>query len=174
MRRRGLFLAAAALALAARAWAQSEMEQYTEGANALLASQREVIQRSIDVATQALRDKDYAKARKFAQPVTRADPKRVESWLLLGAAQQGLADWSGARRTYTTAVRLAADNPEARAGLGIAYARTHDPKATVQLAWLAGKVQECGGCWRLGQLRKLQQDLQAAIAESATPPPGAP
>ncbi|MBX3484186.1 tetratricopeptide repeat protein [Phenylobacterium sp.] len=173
MRRIGLaVLAAAVIGAAAPAVAQnSETEMFEAGANAMAGAQREVTQRNIDVATRALREQDYAKARRYAQPVTRADPKRVESWLLLGAAQQGLKDWSGARKTYTTAVRLARDNPEARAGLGVAYARTNDPKAATQLAWVAAKVQDCGGCWRAGQLAKFQADIETAIAEQAKPAP---
>lgn len=171
MRRIGLaLLAAMFLAGAAPAFAQnSETEMYEAGANAMAGAQREVTQRNIDMATRALREKDYAKARKYAQPVTRADPKRIESWLLLGTAQQGLKDWSGARKTYTTAVRLARDNAEAQAGLGIAYARTNDPKASTQLAWVTAKVQECGGCWRASQLAKFRTDIETAIAEQAQP-----
>lgn len=173
MRRIGLAVVIlAAIAAASPAFAQnSETEIYEAGANALSESQREVTQRNIDVATAALKAKDYAKARRFAQPVTRADPKRVESWLLLGSAQQGLGDWKGARKTYTTAVRMFPAHPEARAGLGIALARTNDPKATVQLAWLAAKAEECGGCWQSGHLTRLKRDLEVAIAEQSKPAP---
>jgi cytochrome c-type biogenesis protein CcmH/NrfG len=164
MRRIGLALAAALVC--SPAWAQSETELYESGGTAMAAAQREVTQRNIDVATKALRDGDYKTARKYAQPVTRADPKRVESWLLLGAAQQGLADWKGARTTYTTAVRLFPSHPEARAGLGIALARTGDPKATVQLGWIDAKLRECGGCWQAGQLAKFKADVEAAIRET--------
>ena len=169
MRRIGLLVVAAAL-MAGPAWSQSETELYEGGGTALVAAQREVTQRNIDVATKALQAKDYKTARKYAQPVTRADPKRVESWLLLGAAQQGLQDWKGARTTYTTAVRMFPAHPEARAGLGIALGRTSDPKATVQLAWLDAKVRECGGCWQAGQLSKFKTDVETAIREGATAP----
>jgi cytochrome c-type biogenesis protein CcmH/NrfG len=171
MRRIGLLvMAAAVIGAAAPAVAQnSETEMYEAGANAMAGAQREETQRNIDVATRALREKDYAKARKYAQPVTRADPKRVESWLLLGAAQQGLKDWSGARRTYTTAVRLARDNPEAQAGLGVAYARTGDPKAATQLAWITRSLADCGGCYRASQLAKFKTDIETAIAEQSKP-----
>jgi len=165
MRRIGIVvLAAAVMGGAPAALAQSETELYEAGANALAGAQREVTQRNIDIATKALQEKDYAKARRYAAPVTRADPKRVESWLLLGAAQQGLGDWKGARKTYTTAVRIAPKHPEARAGLGLAYAHTGDPKATVQLAWLTAQIAECDGCWRASQLVKFKADLEAAIA----------
>jgi cytochrome c-type biogenesis protein CcmH/NrfG len=168
MRWVGLMVVAAVAA--GPAWSQSETELYEGGGTALLAAQREVTQRNIDMATKALQAKDYKTARKYAQPVTRADPKRVESWLLLGAAQQGLQDWKGARTTYTTAVRMFPSHPEARAGLGIALGRTSDPKATVQLAWLDAKVKECAGCWQAGQLSKFKTDVEAAIREGATPP----
>jgi cytochrome c-type biogenesis protein CcmH/NrfG len=165
MRKVGLVVLAAAL-MAGPAWSQSETELYEGGANAMAGAQREVTQRNIDVATRALRDKDYKTARKYAQSVTRADPKRVEAWLLLGSAQQGLQDWKGARTTYTTAVRLHPTHPEARAGLGVAYARTGDPKAAVQLAWLDGKLRECGSCYQSGQLAKLKADVETAIRET--------
>ena len=170
MRQIGLLVFAAAL-VAGPALAQSETELYEGGGTALLAAQREVTQRNIDMATQALRAKDYKTARKYAQSVTRADPKRIESWLMLGAAQQGLADWKGARSTYTRAVRMVPSHPEARAGLGVAYARTADPKATVQLAWIDAKLKECAGCWQASQLAKFKTDIETAIRE--TPPPAA-
>lgn len=168
MRRIGLFVMAAALAAGppASAQFQSEIEAFESGANALAADQREVTQRAINDATRALQAKDFAKARRYAATVTRADPKRVESWLLLGAAQQGLGDWKAARVTYSKAVRISPVHPEARAGLGVAYARTGDPKATNELAWLDAKVRECAGCWQSGQLLKLKADVEAAIRET--------
>jgi cytochrome c-type biogenesis protein CcmH/NrfG len=170
MKRFGAFVLTAALA-AGPAWAQSETELYESGGTALVAAQREVIQRNIDLATKALQAKDYKTARKYAQPVVRADPKRVESWLLLGTAQQGLQDWAGARKTYTTAVRLSPTHPEARAGLGIAYARTRDPKASVQLAWIDARLQDCGSCWQAGVLTRYKVDIEAAIRETAAATP---
>ena len=165
MRRIGYLVMAAALA-AGPAWSQSETELYEAGANAMAGAQREVTQQNIDMAAKALRAKDYKTARRYAQSVTRADPKRIESWLLLGAAQQGLEDWKGARITYTTAVRISPVHPEARAGLGIAYARTGDPKAAALRAWLDAKVKECAGCWQSGQLLKFKADVEAAIRET--------
>jgi cytochrome c-type biogenesis protein CcmH/NrfG len=170
MRRIGLALAVAAL-LTTPAWSQSETELYESGGTALVAAQREVIQRNIDLATKALQAKDYKTARKYAQPVVRADPKRVESWLLLGAAQQGLQDWRGARITYTTAVRQFPTHPEARAGLGVALARTGDPKATIQLAWIDAKLQDCGSCWQAGVLSRYKADIETAIRETAAARP---
>ena len=166
MRRIGPAILAAAL-LASTAHAQSEMELYTAGANELSANQREVTQAAIDRATRALQAGDYATARRYAQTVTRADPKRVEAWLLLGTAQLGLQDWKKARITYTTAVRLWPNHPEARAGLGVALARTSDPKAAVQLAWLTEKAQACGGCAQSTQLARYKTDVETAMAEAA-------
>lgn len=157
---------AAALLCAAPAWAQSETELFQEGGSAMLAAQREVTQRKIELATTALQAKDYKAARKHAQSVTRADPKRIEPWLMLGAAQQGLQDWRGARTTYTTAVRLSPGHPEARAGLGVALARTNDPKATIHLAWLDAKLKDCAGCWQAGQLARFKGEVETAIVEA--------
>jgi cytochrome c-type biogenesis protein CcmH/NrfG len=171
MRLIGLLVFAAALVAGPALAQQSETEQFEGGGTAMLAAQREVTQRNIDMATKALQAKDYKTARKYAQLVTRADPKRIESWLMLGAAQQGLEDWKGARTTYTRAVRMVPSHPEARAGLGIAYARTADPKATIQLAWIDSKLKECAGCWQASQLTKFKSDIEVAIRE--TPPPAA-
>jgi cytochrome c-type biogenesis protein CcmH/NrfG len=159
----------AALACAAPGWAQqSEENTFSSIANQQQYDQREVTQHNIDQATSALRIKDYKTARKYAQPVTRADPKRIEAWLLLGTAQLGLQDYQGARKTYTTAVRLSNLDPEARAGLAIAYARTKDPKATVQLAWLNEKIAACAGrCAQAAQLTRLKTDVELALAEAA-------
>ena len=171
MRRIGLVALAAAVLLGpAPVLAQSEMEQVSALSNSMQADQREVIQHNIDVATKALQAKDYATARKSAQMVTRADPKRVQSWLLLGTAQMGLQDWKRARGTYTTALRLSPDNVEAHAGLGVAMAMTNDPKAQVHLNWLAAKAQECGGCYQAGQLAKLKGDVQTAMASGMKTP----
>ena len=170
MRRIGLLVLAAAL-IGGPAWSQSETELYESGANAMSNAQREVTQENIGKATRALQAKDYKTARKYAQPVTRADPKRIQSWLLLGAAQQGLEDWRGARITYTTAVRIDPTNIEARAGLGVAYARTGDAKANTQLVWIDARLKECAGCWQAGQIAKFKTDIETAIRE--TPPPAA-
>jgi len=173
VRRFGGAVLALALAGATPAAAQSEMEQVSALSGQLSANQIEVVQQNIYRATQALRAKDYPTARKYAQSVTRADPKRIEAWLLLGMAQQGLQDWKRARGTYTTATRVAPDNAEARAGLGVAMAMTNDPKATVHLNWLATKQQQCGACGQSSQLAKLRGDVEQAIATGLRTP-GAP
>jgi cytochrome c-type biogenesis protein CcmH/NrfG len=169
MRRIGPVIAAAALASASAAFAQSETELYQENGSAMLAAQREVTQHNIELASQALQAGDFKTARKYALSVTRADPKRVEPWLMLGAAQAGLEDWKAARSTYATAVRISPGDPTARGGLGVAMAKTRDPYATVQLAWLAAKVQACGGCGQAAQLAKLHSDVEAAILEANKP-----
>lgn len=165
MRGIGAGMLAAALLCAAPAWAQSEEEIYQQTGDRLLSAHREDLQKNIDRAAAAMRAKDYKAARKHAQAVTRADPKRVEAWLMLGAAQVALEDWKGARGTYTAAVRLSPIDPEAHAGLGIALARTKDPKATDQLAWLTTQVQACKSA--CAGLAKYKSDVESAIAESA-------
>jgi cytochrome c-type biogenesis protein CcmH/NrfG len=169
MPRMGLAMLAAAALFATAAWAQGNNDSMLLelGANQLSDAQRQATQENIDRATRALQANDYATARRYAQSVTRADPKRVEAWLLLGAAQQGLQDWKKARITYSTAVRLWPNNPEARAGLGVALARTGDPKASVHLAWLTEKAAACGGC---AQYVKYKSEVESALA--AAPPKG--
>jgi cytochrome c-type biogenesis protein CcmH/NrfG len=174
MRRVGLAILAVLLCAAPALAQNSEMENFTAGANQMAEAQREVTQRNIDIATQALKAKDYAKARKYAQPVTRADPKRIEAWLMLGTAQLGLQDWKRARSTYAAALRITPGHAEARAGLGIAMARTNDPQARTQLAWLDAKARECGGCGQAVQLAKFKAEVETAIAEAARPPGLAP
>ena len=171
MRRIGLLALAAALVSAAPGWAQnSEMEQVSALSNSMQADQREVIQHNIDVATKALQTKDYATARKYAQMVTRADPERVQAWLMLGTAQMGLQDWKRARGTYSTALRLSPDNIEAHAGLGVAMAMTRDPKAQVHLNWLTARAQACGGCVQAGRIARLKGEVQTAMASGMKTP----
>ena len=177
MRRIGIGVLAAALmagAAPSALWAQSEMEIYQQQGDRLLSANREDLQQNALLSTQALKAKDYRTARKYAQVVTRGDPKRVESWLLLGAAQIGLGDWTRARGTFTTAVRVGPGNAEAHAGLGVAYARTNDAKAQTQLAWLSAQIAACGTCWQAGQLARFRSDVESAIALAAGPASAAP
>jgi cytochrome c-type biogenesis protein CcmH/NrfG len=171
MSRIAVALIVAALAAAAPALAQqSEMENLQAGGDALLANHRETTQYSIDRATQALQARDYKTARRFAASVVRADPKRIESWKLLGAAQIGLQDWSGARRSYTGAVRVTPGDPEARSGLGVAMARLNDPKAEEQLTWLTAKVAACpSNCAALAGYRRQVEDALSAAANPSKP-----
>jgi cytochrome c-type biogenesis protein CcmH/NrfG len=169
MQRIGLAVLAAALLAATCAAAQSSNDSMVLelGANQMSDAQRLVTQQNIDRAARALAAKDYAQARKYAQPVTRADPKRIEAWLMLGAAQLGLEDWSKARTAYTTALRITPGHPEARAGLGIAMARSKDPRATIQLAWFNDKIASCGQtCPQAAQLAKFKGEVEAAIAST--------
>ena len=167
MRSVGVAIVVAVLMGAAPVWAQSEMEIYQQQGDRLLTNSREGIEQNVMLATQALRQKDFKTARKYAQAVTRADPKRGQAFLLLGAAQIGLKDFKGARGTYTTAVRLSPGDPEAHAGLGVAMARTKDAKAQTQLDWLAAKAAECGKCWQAAQLAKFKSDIESALAVAA-------
>lgn len=173
MRRLGLAVLAAAALGGSHAAAQGNNDSMLLelGANQLSDAQRLVTQENIDKATRALHAKDYATARKYAQPVTRADPKRVEAWLLLGAAQMGLEAWGKARTAYATALRITPGHPEARAGLGVAMARTKDPRATVQLAWFNDKIAACAQtCPQAAQLAKYKGEVEAALAAAAPKP----
>lgn len=169
----GLTTLAAALLCAAPAGAQTmaaieEMALYQAQGDRLTEAHREATQTKIDQATRALQANDFAAARKYAQAVTRADPKRVEAWLLLGAAQTGLQDWKRARTSYMTAIRIWPGNPQARAGLGVAMARSNDPRATTQLAWFDRQIAVCDGCQQAASLSRFRRDVETAIAGSAT------
>ena len=169
MSRIAIALIALALTLAAPAHAQqSEMENLQAGGDALLANHRETTQYSIDRATQALQARDYRTARRFASSVVRADPKRIESWKLLGTAQIGLQDWSGARMSYTRAVRIIPGDLESRAGLGVALARTNDPQAQEQLTWFTTKAQACTSDCAL--LIRFKAEVEAALTDTAKSP----
>lgn len=168
MSRTAALLIAASLVAAAPAFAQqSEMENLQAGGDALLASHRETTQYSIDRATQALQARDFKTALRFARSVVRADPKRIESWKLLGAAQIGLQDWSGSRRSYTSAVRITPGDPESRSGLGVAMARLSDPKAQEQLTWLTARVSACPS--NCAALSGYKREVDAALAAMARP-----
>jgi cytochrome c-type biogenesis protein CcmH/NrfG len=159
-------LIAGALAATAPAHAQqSEMENLQAGGDALLANHRETTQHSIDRATQALQARDYKTALRFARTVVRADPKRIESWKLLAAAQIGLQDWSGARRSYTSAVRITPGDPESRSGLGVAMAHLFDPKAHDQLTWLTAKVAAC--TVNCAPVTRFKAEVETAISAAA-------
>lgn len=179
MRAIGLAVLAGALLCAAPALAQTaaataEVERYQAEGSRMLEEHREAAQRNIDRATAAMQAQDYRAARKYAQAVSRADPKRVEAWLLLGGAQTGLRDWKGARKAYAAAIRLWPGHPEARAGLGVAMARTNDPRATVQLAWFDKQLQACDGCYQAGRLARFKSEVETAILELARGPDARP
>jgi len=140
-----------------------------EGTN-LAQMHRVATQDKIDRATRALRDHDYKAAHKFAAAVTQADPNRVEAWLLLGASQMGLQDWKRARASYLRALRIWPAHPQAHAGLGVAMARSKDPRAAVQLAWFDDQLRACGGCYRAAELTKFKGEVQAAITASERGP----
>ena len=166
MSRTAIALIALAMIAAAPAHAQqSEMENLQAGGDALLANHRETTQYSINRATQALQARDFKTARRFASSVVRADPTRMESWKLLGAAQIGLQDWSGARRSYTSAVRITSGDPESRAGLGVAMAHLNDPKAREQLTWLSAKVAACTS--NCAQLTRFRAEIESAVTAAA-------
>ena len=164
MSRIAIVLCVLALATAAAAQ-QSEMENLQAGGDALLANHRETTQYSIDRATRALQARDFKAARRFASSVVRADPKRIESWRLLGAAQIGLQDWNGARRSYANAVRITPGDPESRSGLGVAMAHTNNPRAEEQLAWLSAKVAACTS--NCAPLRGFKAEVESAITAAA-------
>jgi Flp pilus assembly protein TadD len=154
----------AAIAIAAPAFAQ---ENNTNGPDNT-ASQAQLLEeqrQDAAMATQALRDGDYKTARKYSTRLTDAAPKNLSAWLLLGQAQRGMDDWKSARRTYSTAVRLAPSSAEAHAGLGMALGHTGDAAAAKQLDWFATQMQGCGGA--CGQLGKLKADVEGAIAAGA-------
>lgn len=156
------------------AWSQSslaimELERVVAESNRMLDEHRAATQQNIQWATAALQAKDYAKARRYADPVSRADPKRIEAWLLLGAAHLGLEDWPKARLAYAKALRITPNHPEARAGMGIAMARASDPKARAHLAWFNAQIAACNGCWQARELSKFKAELETAMAAAAGP-----
>jgi cytochrome c-type biogenesis protein CcmH/NrfG len=124
-----------------------------------------LLQRNATLAQQALSARVFREARQYAQSVTRGAPKRIEGWLMLGAAQTGLEDWKAAGATYRTAVRLAPVNADAHTGLGVALAHNGDAAAAEQVAWLTTTARTCST--NCAALARQKSDVEAAIAAAA-------
>ena len=121
-----------------------------------------VLQRNATLASRALATGEFTKARQYAQTVTRGAPKRLEGWLMLGAAQNGLKAWKDAAKSYRTAVRLAPASVDAHGGLGVALARSGDAGAAEELSWLTTAARACSTNCAL--IAKQKSDVEAALA----------
>ncbi len=126
-------------------------------------------------AIQALQVKDYKAASRALEHVTQAAPKSIDGWRLLGASRAGSSDWKGSRRAYERAVKLAPDDMNAHAGLGLALANLKEPKAQGELDWLKAKALTCGdACPDAGHLKSLTAAVEGALAGTPdAPKPGA-
>jgi Tfp pilus assembly protein PilF len=126
-------------------------------------------------AITALQAKDYKTASKALEHVTLAAPKSIDGWRLLGAARAGSDDWKGSRRAYERAVKLAPDDVNAHAGLGLALANLKDAKAQGELDWLKSKAQACGdACPDAAHLKSFTAAVEGAMAGTPdAPKPGA-
>lgn len=123
-------------------------------------------------AVAALKDKKYHDAVRAAEHVTDAVPKNPDGWRLLGLAKAADNDWKGSRRAYERMVKLAPDDINGHAGLGLALANLKDPKAQGELEWLKAKMQACGdGCADAAQLKAMSDELQGAMAPAAQAAP---
>src|SRR5579863_914887 len=67
------------------------------------------------------------------QKITEADPKDVESWIMLGRLQKALMNSTEAMAAYKKALELDADNEDAMTGLATVYADLGDNKAAAEM-----------------------------------------
>jgi Flp pilus assembly protein TadD len=101
-------------------------------------------------------------------------PKNPDAWRILGVARAGAEDWKGSRRAYERLVKLAPDDAQGHAGLGLALANLKDPKAKAELDWLKAKLQACGDtCADAANLKSLTEAVEGAESGSAAAKPSA-
>jgi tetratricopeptide (TPR) repeat protein len=67
------------------------------------------------------------------QKITEADPKDVESWIMLGRLQKALMNSTEAMAAYKKALELDAANEDAMTGLATVYADLGDNKAAAEM-----------------------------------------
>jgi tetratricopeptide (TPR) repeat protein len=67
------------------------------------------------------------------QKITEADPKDVDSWIMLGRLQKWLQNSTEALAAYKKALSLDADNEDAMTGLATVYADLGDNKAAAEM-----------------------------------------
>ncbi len=67
------------------------------------------------------------------QKITEADPKDVDSWIMLGRLQKALMNSTEAMAAYKKALELDADNEDAMTGLATVYADLGDNKAAADM-----------------------------------------
>jgi Flp pilus assembly protein TadD len=120
-------------------------------------------------AVAALRGKQFKAAATAAEHVTEAVPTNPDGWRLLGAAKAGDRDWRGSRKAYERAAKVAPDDAEAHAGMGVALANLKDPKAKAEVEWLTARAEACGvNCPDAGRLKSLAAAVEEAMSGAAT------
>lgn len=125
-------------------------------------------------AVNAIKAAKYRDAARAAEHVTEAVPKNPDAWRLLGVARSGDNDWKGARRAYERLVKLAPDDAQAHAGLGVALAKLKDAKAQAEVDWLKSKAQACGdACPEAADLKALTAQVEGATKGDAAAKPSA-
>ncbi|OYU69323.1 MAG: hypothetical protein CFE28_04475 [Alphaproteobacteria bacterium PA2] len=111
----------------------------------------------------AMNQQNYKAASSAFSHVLEVVPNNPEAWLLFATARSNLSDWKGARRGFDKAVRFAPESIDAHRGLGVALGKLKDPKAQVELSWLQGKAQACGGCTDAAALKAAVEAVTAAM-----------
>jgi len=123
-------------------------------------------------AIAAIKASQFKDAARAATHVTQVAPENPDGWRLLGTAYAGDSNWTNSRRAYAKAVKLAPDNANAHAGLGLAMANLKDPKAQQQLDWLKAKTQACGEtCPDAARLKSFTETVEGAMSAPATAAP---
>jgi predicted Zn-dependent protease len=119
-------------------------------------------------AIAAIRASQFKEAERAATHVTQVAPANPDGWRLLGAAYAGDSRWTNSRRAYAKAVKLAPNDANGHAGLGLAMANLQDPKAQEQLDWLKAKAKACGdGCPDADHLKRFSETVEGAMTAPA-------
>ncbi len=120
---------------------------------------------------EALRTKDFAKAKKAFDRVIPFAAKDANTHYLAGVARTGLDDWKGARKFLEKAVKLDPKMVLGHKELGVTYAKIGDkPKAEKTLSDLKALEATCAGtCAEANDLKTAISAIMAALGNpSAT------
>ena len=112
---------------------------------------------------------DFKAAEKAMRKVTREARKNAQGHYMLGLSRMAQEKWKPASSSLKTAVRLNAENHDARAQLGLAYLkRDKTEDAAKQMAELESRMAACGDSCATA-LTKATETLRAAMSpETAT------
>jgi Flp pilus assembly protein TadD len=114
---------------------------------------------------EALKAKDYTKAKRAFDRVVAAAPKDANAQFLAGMSRTGLSDWKGARKFLEKAVKLDPKMIRAHRELGVTYAKLGDKaKAQATLTALKAHDASCGGtCGDAPEIKAAITAVSAAL-----------
>lgn len=119
---------------------------------------------------EALKAKDYSKAKRAFDRVIAVAPKDANTQFLAGMSRTGQSDWKGAKKFLEKAVKLDPKMIRAHQELGVTYAKLGDPaKAQATLATLKAEDTSCGGtCDDAAEIKAAVDAVTAAIGGAPT------